>query len=90
MPTTTACLGRTLRGLLVLIVLLVLLPGGAAGPFPTTLPVADTTAISGSSAGYTGTIPTEARAGTTATLSADDLRSEMGRASTLNAWLPCR
>ena len=73
-----------------LFVLLVLLPGGAAGPFPTTLPVADTTAISGYSSGYTGTIPTEARAGPTATLSADDLRSEMGRASTLNAWLPCR
>ena len=68
MATTTACLGRTLCGLRGLLVLLVLLPGGEADSFPTTLPVADTTAISGGSSGYTGTIPTEARAGTTTTL----------------------
>ena len=93
MPTTTTeCLGRTPCGLLVLLVLLVLLPGGAAGPYPTALPVADTTAINHCCSRYTGTIPTEARAGITATLSADErtIFVEMGRASTLNAWLPCR
>ena len=86
MPTTTtACLGRTLRGLFVLLVLLVLLPGGAADPFPTALPVADTTAIGGNSAGYTGTIPTEARAGTTATLQRTSGRSSFRDGSRIHA-----
>ena len=90
MPTTTTeCLGWTLCGVFGL---LVLLPGGAAGSFPTTLPVADTTAINGYNSGYTGTIPTEVRAGPTATLQRTSGRSSFRDGLRIHAecMAPCR